>query len=160
MGIESDIPFIEDIPIEDNACYALCYYGGMLMDIMNDCASTEELERFENLSRIKKNVEYKNSILLKFSRYLIHKCYDDLILFPTKKKSRYSFQALGLFLMENGIKIPNDVKKVILERSHWKDEFLRFKDRKERAKRREELVDFITKILNHREGNYISFPYF
>jgi hypothetical protein len=160
MGVMSGSPFIEDIPIDEDTNFAINYYSGELMDIMHNCATPEELEKFNTLTRIKRNADYKNNILLKFNAYLIKKCFDDLILFTAKTKSRYAFQALGLFLMETGINIPNDIKKLILKNSHWKDESLKYEDRKEKSRRREELIDFITKLLDYREGNYITLPNF
>lgn len=54
--------------------------------------------------------------------------------------------------MDDGVKMTNDVKKLILKHSRWKDEHHKLKDKEKRVKRRRQLFEFRAKILDYKEG--------
>jgi hypothetical protein len=159
MGVKSGCPFIEDIPIEEDIYYALAYYDGEFMNIMHDCASSEEIDKFNNLVRVKRDQNFQSKILLNFNRYLIERCYKELVSKAKEIGSRYAFQALGIFLMENGAKMTDEIRRLILENSRWRDERNKNLSRQEKIKRRKDLINFQAKILEYKEGNMVFISY-
>lgn len=91
-------------------------------------------------------------------RKYIKKCYDTLVSYAFKTESRVGFQALGVFLMEYGSKMTNDLKKLILKYSKWKDERKQLKNKKDRIERKKYLFDFNEKILKYKPGNKVKVP--
>jgi len=85
-------------------------------------------------------------------REVIERCYDELVELAHQQDSRLAFQVLSYFLMDDGVKMTNDVKKLILKHSRWKDERHKLKDKEKRIKRRRQLFEFRAKILDYKEG--------
>lgn len=80
-------------------------------------------------------------------RDVIERCYDDLIELAYRLNSRLAFQVLGYLLMEDGVKITDELKGLILENSRWRDERQNLKDKEDRIKRKKCLFQFRAEIL-------------
>lgn len=53
----------------------------------------------------------------------INKYYDELLeCVKSKENRRIAFQVFSVLLMEYGAKMTDNIKKLILEKSHWRDE--------------------------------------
>lgn len=115
-------------------------------DLCHDHLTDEEVYKYpENLP---------NEILC----ILVERCYKELIGLAFLQKSRLSFQVLGYFLMSYGAKMTEDVKKLILKNSQWKDDRTFLKDKKDRLERKKYLFDFRKKILNYKSGTKVKIP--
>jgi len=152
MGIKAGVPFIIDIPIDDNHWYALNYYKGKFWEILHKCAALDDKmilrERLSALPHTNSGKGYK--LLKEFNRDLIERCYSSLLDYAEQACSRYAFQALGSFLMEYGVNISDHTKRLIIKNSHWRDEYYNFDDRNSRIERKKVLLNFIIEILNYR----------
>lgn len=80
-------------------------------------------------------------------RSIIERCYDDLIELAYRLNSRLAFQVLGFLLMEDGVKITDELKGLILGNSRWRDERHNLKDKEDRIKRRKCLFQFRAEVL-------------
>ncbi|MFX1588211.1 MAG: hypothetical protein ACFFC1_08655, partial [Promethearchaeota archaeon] len=121
-----------------------------------DDGSWSYLDKFEQLIEDhltpSDNARMKNGLTsLEYGilrKEVIERCYDDLVEFSHQQNSRLAFQVLGYFLMDDRVKMTDDVKRLILKNSLWKDERHKFKDKESRIKRKRELLGFRAKILN------------
>lgn len=147
MGIKSGIPFMMDIPIDEDFDYALSYYEAELKDTLYDHVTPEQWKMLDDLIIATVDLKRRRKIIKDFKRVLLRKYYNELLNWAKRQLSRYAFQALGTFLMEHSVEIRNDVKKLILDNSHWKDEFRKLGNVKYRIKRKMFLFKFRVKIL-------------
>ena len=149
MGIRSGKPFIMEIPIDNDPSFAIVHYKGEFWEILHSSINSKDKiifkERMSNMTEV--NPEKSSKLVNEFNKYLIEKCYNLLIDHVHKKCSRFAFQAIGHFLIENGGKITSDLKKSILENSRWRDERYRFKDITSKIERKKFLYNFRAEIL-------------
>ena len=124
-----------------------------------DQGSWKYLDLFEELIKDQLTLDDKNRLeadltSLEFRtlrRKLIMKCYDKLIDLAYQQGSRLAFQVLGKLLLNEEIKISDDLRRLILDNSRWIDERDKLKIKKDRCKRRNNLINFRTKLLKNKE---------
>jgi len=162
MGIRSGTPFMIDIPIDEDINYALTYYEGEFRRIMLNFVTSNDWKIFEKkmktLTPTSASPVRAREILIESDRNLINRCYNELVDFAREQYSRYAFQALAIFLMEHGAKMSEDVKKLVLDNSWWKDERYKLVVRHARIQRKKFLFDFRAKVLKYKEGTCIKVP--
>ena len=98
-------------------------------------------------NQIKKGLALEGFRILR--RHLIERCYEELLELAYQQNSRIAFQVLGCLLMEYNVKLKDEIKRLILENSRWKDERHKLKDKRDRIKRKRHLFEFREKILNY-----------
>lgn len=154
MGIKSGTPFMIDIPIDEDINGALIYYEGEFKRIMVSFTNSSDLDNFDKemyaLLSSNHTPERAKKILIDFDTVLINRCYDELVNFAKDQYSRYAYQALAIFLMEHGAKMTDNLKKLVLNNSLWKDERHKLKERCERIRRKKYLFDFRAKVLDYK----------
>ncbi len=154
MGIKSNSPFITQIPVDEDIDYALIHYEGEFERIMANSTTSEDQKYF--LDKMKSlaahaSLDKAREIFIESDRILINRCYNELVDFAKEQYSRFAYQALAIFLMEHGAKMTDDVKKLVIDNSLWKDERHKLKERRERIQRKKLLFDFRAKILDYKE---------
>ena len=85
-------------------------------------------------------------------RILVDRAFDEIVDFVIKERSRMAYQALGVFLMSCGAKIPKRLRNLILAQSLWeqeKDQLFNVCDRRERYFY---LSHFRYTLNNYKEG--------
>lgn len=145
IGIKSGIPYIEDIPIEEDIDWALTYYQGELLNVATKDLTEENTARLSEKTKV--NPELRRKLLGEFTQELMENSLNDLVEYCYEVNSRLVFQALGYFLMTHDLKIPNKVKKIILSNSRWVDERKNVKDKEKKRQRKKELLKFKVDIL-------------
>ncbi len=90
---------------------------------------------------------------------LINEKYDELVSILFQQKSRLAYQVFGVFLMKNGAKMTDAVKKLILKHSRWDDEENQLLNPMDKSERLFYLTDFCKKIENYVEGVKTTVPY-
>ncbi|MFX1377150.1 MAG: hypothetical protein ACFFA0_15195 [Promethearchaeota archaeon] len=104
----------------------------------------DHLTQEENY-RIKQGLNLKEFKILR--KNLIERCYEDLFELACNQNSRFAFQVLGSLFMEYNVKFTDDVKRLILQNSQWKDERHKLKNKDDKIKRKKYLLEFRKKIL-------------
>jgi len=94
-----------------------------------------------------------------FARELIDRCYNDLVNLACKQKSRLAYQVLGIFLMQFGGRMTQDVRRLILKNSEWKDERDQLITKQGKIERKKYLFDFREKVKNYKEGINTKIPW-
>ncbi len=148
LAIQEGIPVFKRINDED-------YWPIEIIDQ----GSWRYLDLFEELIKDQLTLDDKNRLeadltSLEFRtlrKNLIMKCYDKLIDLAYQQGSRLAFQVLGKLLLNEGIKIFDDLRRLILDNSRWIDERDKLKMKKDRCKRRNNLINFRTRLLKNKE---------
>ncbi|MFW9881569.1 MAG: hypothetical protein ACFFG0_51545 [Candidatus Thorarchaeota archaeon] len=83
---------------------------------------------------------------------IINDHYEVLVSLAIRKKSRLAYQVLGVYLMDNGAKMTNALKELILINSRWDDEKDQLFNEKDKAERFYYLSEFREAIKNYKEG--------
>jgi hypothetical protein len=91
---------------------------------------------------------------------LIERSIDRLINHSYKTKSRLAFMILGRYLMQNKIKITEELRQTILKYSDWKYEEKQLKNERDRKERKRFLDDFRKKIENYDGTKIVKIPYY
>ena len=73
-------------------------------------------------------------------------------------RSRLVYLVLGVFLLEYGGKVTQEVRSEILDYSNWEFERHQFKSVMEKNLRKKYLRDFQDSIRNYSDGDYIQIP--
>lgn len=147
IGIKSGIPYVEEIPIEEDIDYALTYYQGELLNVATKDLTEENTAKLSK--KAKGNPELRRRLLGEFTQELMENSINDLVKYCNEVNSRLVFQALGRLLMTYDLKIPNKVKRMILSNSRWVDERKNIKDKEKRKQRKKELLKFKIDILSY-----------
>ncbi|TKJ20151.1 MAG: hypothetical protein CEE43_13230 [Promethearchaeota archaeon Loki_b32] len=103
--------------------------------------------------------EERRTFHRKFNGRLINRCYNELIQCAHQSNSRFAFHALGVIILEYGAKMPDEIKKLIIENSRWIDGRNRFKHKLAPTERKKYLFDFIAKLLEYKDGEIVKFPW-
>ena len=82
-------------------------------------------------------------------RELIIAAYKDLKQFVKSKNSRLAYMILGMYLMNTGVEIDDDLKQKILEYSDWKYEKDQIKNEKHRMQRKKHLDEFRENLIKY-----------
>ena len=90
---------------------------------------------------------------------IIKQKYDKLLDLVIKQKSRLAYQVFGVFLMRNGAKMTDDVRKLILKHSRWEDEEYQLIDSEDRLERLYYLSDFRERVIKYVEGVKTQVPH-
>ncbi|MFW9972271.1 MAG: hypothetical protein ACFFDF_18950, partial [Candidatus Odinarchaeota archaeon] len=141
--------------IKDNVFWSYMILGndfgtqiyGTFHDIIISSFTSEELN---NLSKT-----FSNNNRIKMC---IKEFYNVLISYAFTTETRIGFQALGVFLMEYGGKMTDNLKKVILKYSKWKDERSQLTNRKDKVERKKYLFEFREKILKYNSSDKVLIP--
>lgn len=115
------------------------------------------LDKFEKLiekqltprdnNRMEQGLNLEEFRLLR--RDLIERCYEELFELAYQQGSPIAFQVLGCLFMEYNVRLTDEIKRLILKNSRWKDERHKLKDKKDKIKRKRHLFEFREKILNY-----------
>lgn len=99
----------------------------------------------------KANPKNDIEIMHKHRRKVLSQCYNDLLQFVESKQSRLAYQVLGVFLMNMGASISEDLKQTILENARWEDDEPYLKKEQDQEERKKALAMF-RKALKDYEG--------
>lgn len=106
------------------------------------------------------NLKFPNSFPEELYAELINaRCFDKLVEFTFNHSSRLAFQVLGWVILNNGAKMPEDIKRLILANSEWEDERDQIEDEEDKAERKRWLLDFQEKVRNYVEGTPVKVPH-
>ena len=173
MGIDSGVPYIEDIEEEvDEGVFhnntimgneATPHYYYEFEEIMKNCINPEDMEEYESESRrlIEMGCQKEERMIFhkKFYGRFINRCYNELFQYVNKFNSRFAFHALGVIILKYGAKMTDDLKNLILKKSRWRDERHEFKERKALIERKKYLLEFRVKLLEYKEGEITKIPW-
>jgi len=160
----------EDIDLNEHWSYtikgslrAIYFYEDfekICLDAMND---KEEQEFWRNnislqdalkirLGEETTEIRNKKNKISQIMRSLIDRCYDTLVSFVRDQNSRLAYLVLGVFLMEDGGKMTDELKEIILRYSDWEYERHQFKILEEEELRKNYLFEFRKKIMEYIPG--------
>lgn len=105
------------------------------------------------------NLRFPNAFPKELYRELIDRCFSELIDFVFKDSSRLAFQVLGVLILNKGVKMPEDIRELILAHSEWEDERDQIDDEEDMAERKKWLLDFQERVKNYVEGIPIKVPH-
>ena len=89
---------------------------------------------------------------------LINEKCDELLKLVVEQNSRLAYQVFGVFLMESGAKMTDEVKELILKHSRWEDEEDQLLDPQDKSERLFYLSDFRKRIEEYIEGVKTTVP--
>ncbi|MFW9970604.1 MAG: hypothetical protein ACFFDF_10410 [Candidatus Odinarchaeota archaeon] len=149
MAVKEGVPLYKRI--RDNECWPI--------EILDD-GSWSYHDKFEDLIENLLTPADKARIdsglgLLEYEalrKEVVEKYYNKLVEFARQQDSRIAFQILGYLLMDYGVNIKDETKKLILENSRWRDERHNLRKREDRTKRRNYLLKFRAEILDCNQG--------
>lgn len=119
-------------------------YGSFILSHFTD--SQWEAYMKEKKANPKKDIE----LMHKHRRKVLSQCYNDLLRFVESKRSRLAYQVLGVFLMNMGASISEDLKQTILENARWED--VPYLKREQDQEERKKALSIFRKALNNYEG--------
>ena len=122
-----------------------------LFDIAYSYATEEEFKKYHR--------EVGDSYPHEFYRVLINRSFEELVEFVFKDSSRLAFQVLGVFIINKGASMPEDIRELILAHSEWEDERDKIDDDKDRVERKKWLLDFQERVRNYVEGIPVKVPH-
>ncbi|KKM72423.1 hypothetical protein LCGC14_1420690 [marine sediment metagenome] len=95
-----------------------------------------------------------------FFNQLVKRSYGKLLKFVFNHNNpRLAFQVLGVFILDYGLKMPDDIRRLILSHSDWESERDQLKNEQDRAEREKWLLDFKERIENYVEGISVNIPH-
>jgi len=104
------------------------------------------------------NIRFPDSLPYEIVCSLVERCYNELVGLAFSQNARLAFQVLGDFLMSHGAEMTEDLKKIILKNTLWRNDRSYLKDKKDRLERRKYLFDFREKIIKYESGVIIKVP--
>lgn len=102
-----------------------------------------------SLKEQKKNILKQREVIMRHDRSIYSECKEDLIEFAKAKHSRLAYQVLGVFLMNIGVFISDELKKLIINNTRWEDDVLYLKNKQEKKERKEVLIRFKEALKNY-----------
>ncbi|MBD3214094.1 MAG: hypothetical protein GF311_15905 [Candidatus Lokiarchaeota archaeon] len=107
------------------------------MDIVHDHMKSADFEK------------YPEGIPRKFRKKIIERYYDEFLEYLSQQDSRLAYIVLGVFLMQFGAIITDDLKQKILKYSDWKWDKDQLEKRKDRMERKKYTKEFRTKLKDY-----------
>lgn len=106
------------------------------------------------------NLKFPNSFpKILYCEIINTRCFDELVEFTFKHGSRLAFQVFGWVILNNGVKMPEDIRELILAHSKWEDERDQIDNEKDRTERKRWLLDFQERVKNYVEGIPVRVPH-
>jgi len=123
-----------------------------LFDIAYTSATDEEFKKYHKGTRGVYPREFFNR--------LVKRSYDKLLKFVFNHQNpRLAFQVLGVFILNHGAKMSDDIRLLILTHSDWEAEQDQLMNKQDRAERKKWLLDFRERIENYVEGIPENIPH-
>lgn len=160
----------EDIEIDEHWSYTIkgnlraLYYYEDLERICLSVMTEGEKKEFDSvditlqdalkirLGEETEEIKSKKFKLMQLVRSQIDRCYEELFHFVREQRSRLAYMVFGVFLMEDGGKMTNELKEDILKYSDWAYEKHQFKNLEEEELRKKHLIEFREKIKRYIPG--------
>lgn len=105
------------------------------------------------------NSRFPDGFSVEIYKVLTNRCFDELLEFTFNESSHLAFQVLGWVILNNGAKMPDDVRRLILSHSGWEDEIVHIDCEEGRAERKKWLLDFQERVKNYVEGIPVKIPH-
>lgn len=91
----------------------------------------------------------RDKIRHRYEQVILEGCYDNFLDYVEKKQSRLAYQVLGVYLMNNGHFLSNNLKEIILKNARWKDDEEYLKNEYDKQERKKVLEIFRDAIQNY-----------
>ncbi len=123
-----------------------------LFDIAYKSATEDEFKKYHK--------DITDTYPTEFLKQLVNRGFEKLLKFVFDHQNpRLAFQVLGVFILNYGLKMPDDIRVLILAHSDWGSEQHQLKNEQDKSERNKWLLDFRERVENYVEGSSVKIPY-